>query len=1179
MSKIIRPPSRFVGLHAHSGFSVFDGLGYPSDHIDFVLENEMDAWALTDHGNGSGLAHARKHAEKIQNSGRKYRQLYGCEFYFVPSLNQWSMDYQAHKDAVVAARSEKKANEVTDIDADQDIVSTGHTIEDEDETKTIDIGKDEWKRRYHLVVVAKNQTGLGNLFTLIKKSYKHGFYRFPRIDFEMLKEHGEGLVVSTACLGGIMSNRVLRGEATGKSFDEIQSVLQNLSNRFVDCVGIDNFFLELQFNKLDAQHAVNNHLLSLADSTGLPLIATADSHYYGRDKWEARELYKKLGWMGKSSSPLPEFDELKCELYPKNALQMWDEYLLHHNKHDFYEGTQERVRDAIERTHDIAWEMCDDFWIDQSVKLPNFNTKENTAFQQLLDLVKEGLVREGLNENEEYVQRTKTELADIKYLGFENYFLTMYQVFQKAKDRTLFGPARGSGAGSLVNYLLGITQIDPLPYNLLWDRFLGRHRTSWPDIDSDAGDRDVLIDAARELYGDDAVIPVSNFNTLKLKSLIKDISKFYNVPFDEVNAVTGPLQDSVMPMVRDENTEKSVFVLKHEDCMKFSKKYQEFMDRYPKVKSHIEALFMQNRSIGRHAGGVIIAPAEDLQKSMPLIGVRGELQTPWTEGMNFRNLEDNGFIKFDFLGLTLLKDVENCIRRILIKQGNDKPSFNEIKKFFDDNLNCRFNKLDDSKVWTYVYHQRRKTGVFQFTAEGSRKFCEDAKPTTIEELAAITAIYRPGPLRANVHKKYVKDKSQASDVKYDHPIIQEILGSTFGHITFQEQFMLLAQKLAGFTPGESDKMRKTLVKKSLDTIGSKGAERDALRKKFVEGAVTLHGLSEDKMHSLFDKIEFFSVYGFNKSHAVAYAIDSYYAAWLHTHHERDWLATILQSENNNPKGLSKSIGEIKQMGYKFTDADINYSGIEWKYSDELDAFVPPLSSVKGVGNAAVEEILEMRPYHSLEDLLYDESGAWKHSKMNKRCFDSLCKIEAFGSLQEIKTGLIENHNQLYHIILENYNDLRKSKFGMSMRQAKKHDAEPILPRLIDQTAGVFDWPRAEKVIHYQDIMSSVPRELIYPDGILEKLEKADIPSIVSLTGNKRGVVWGCIQEIVERKTKKGKTFYRLKMIDDANNSVWLRVWGYLPREASLYTLWMIDATNDPNWGASTSGAKMRPVVT
>ena len=407
------------------------------------------------------------------------------------------------------------------------------------------------------------------------------------------------------------------------------------------------------------------------------------------------------------------------------------------------------------------------------------------------------------------------------------------------------------------------------------DDFVLTHNTSWPDIDTDAGDRDELINAARELYGDDAVIPVSNFNTLKLKSLVKDIAKFYDVPFDEVNKMTGPLQEQVMQQARDENQEKSVFVLKHEDCMQHSPEYREFMETYPEVEKHVSSLFMQNRAIGRHAGGVIIADADELAQSMPIVGVRGELQTPWTEGMNFRNLEDNGFLKFDFLGLTLLKDVENCIYRILKKQGNPNPTFLEAKAFFDKHLNCRFHEQNDPAVWKHVYHDGHFAGVFQFTNQGARQFSLEAQPENIEELAALTAIYRPGPLKANVHKKYVKAKQNADQIKYDHPIIKEILGPTFGFVTFQEQFMLLAQKLAGFDPGESDKLRKTLVKKSLDTLHSKGSEKAIARDKFIKGAKELNDVPESVSSKLWAEIEFFSVYGFNKSLLFDTLVDTY----------------------------------------------------------------------------------------------------------------------------------------------------------------------------------------------------------------------------------------------------------------------------------------------------------------
>lgn len=405
--------------------------------------------------------------------------------------------------------------------------------------------------------------------------------------------------------------------------------------------------------------------------------------------------------------------------------------------------------------------------------------------------------------------------------------------------------------------------------------FVLTHNTSWPDIDTDAGDRDELINAARELYGNDAVIPVSNFNTLKLKSLVKDIAKFYDIPFDEVNKVTGPLQEQVMQLAMDKNQEKSVFVLKHEDCMKYSVEYNEFMTKYPEVAEHVETLFMQNRAIGRHAGGVIIADADKLEQSMPIVGVRGELQTPWTEGMNFRNLEDNGFLKFDFLGLTLLKDVENCIYRILKKKGNENPTFLDARSFFDKHLNCRYVKQDDLKVWEHVYKNGRFCGIFQFTAPGARNFAIEAEPDSIEELAALTAIYRPGPLKANVHKKYVKAKRNVADIKYDHPIIEKILGPTYNYVVFQEQFMLLAQELSGFNPGEADKLRKTLVKKSLDTLHSKGSEKAIAREKFIKGAKELNDVPEHISSKLWADIENFAVYGFNKSLLFNTLVDTY----------------------------------------------------------------------------------------------------------------------------------------------------------------------------------------------------------------------------------------------------------------------------------------------------------------
>ena len=363
----IRPPNRYVSLHNHSTFSPFDGLGEPKEHIDFVLSNEMDAWALTDHGNGNGLAHAHAHAKKIKSKGQNFRQIYGVEFYFVPDLDDWQVQYRTYQE------EKKQSGGKGDTDA-------GHVVEDADETRSKRSATDTFKKRYHLAVTAYNQKGLQNLFTLVKKSFKFGFYRFPRIDFKMLKEHAEGLTVTTACVGGYPSGLIYQDFPDAGFLDlkpglvddpvvlnNVMGRLENCVDRFVDAVGHENFFLELQMNQMNAQNLTNRCLIDLSKKTGVPLVVTSDAHYPGPDYWEARELYRKLrpGMLDKEgANVLPAFEELQSELYPKNATEMWDEYRRQYDKHDFYRGSEELVRDAIERTHDMVWQKYDEVWFD-----------------------------------------------------------------------------------------------------------------------------------------------------------------------------------------------------------------------------------------------------------------------------------------------------------------------------------------------------------------------------------------------------------------------------------------------------------------------------------------------------------------------------------------------------------------------------------------------------------------------------------------------------------------------------------------------------------------------------------------------------------------------------------------------------------------------------------------------
>jgi DNA polymerase-3 subunit alpha len=397
--------------------------------------------------------------------------------------------------------------------------------------------------------------------------------------------------------------------------------------------------------------------------------------------------------------------------------------------------------------------------------------------------------------------------------------------------------------------------------------------------------------------------------------------------------------------------------------------------------------------------------------------------------------------------------------------------------------------------------------------------------------------------------------------------------------------MLLAMELSGFSEGEADQMRKTLVKKSLDTADKKGGERAVLRDKFVSGAVRLHGLDEKMMHELFDKIEFFSLYGFNKSHSVAYALDSYYAAWLHTHYEKEWLATILQSENSNPDALAKAISEIKTIGYSFSKIDVNYSGKEWQYSDEAQAFVPPLTSVKGIGSAAVDEILTSRPYKNLSSMLFDDAGTWRPGKINKTVLSALCRIEALESLEDFQYGRVANHRQLLMALTDNdnYETLRKGYYGLTPSQIKKKEKSgdpimPILDFLLEELASTQDWPREEKIGVRYDLTSTIDADLLFPPEVMNKINEKDISSLHDIPGGAEGIGWFCASSIELKKTKNGKSFYRIKTIDNTFRTAWIRVWGTPQEDILPYTLWICKAQHDAQWGFSTSIYKMRQLA-
>jgi len=599
------------------------------------------------------------------------------------------------------------------------------------------------------------------------------------------------------CLGGPLSydvfskvQRVKFEDLSHRLLDDssvMEAALLEMGNtydRLADALGRDNVCLELQFNKLPAQHLVNRAIIEFAKRNSLEdrLIVTCDSHYSRPDNWKEREIYKKLGWLNYQSfdpNQLPKSKEdLKCELYPKNATQVWDSYLQTTDGMEFYDD--DVVRQAVERTHDIVHNEIGEIHPNKEMKLPSYVIPEGMAEDKaLVDVCKKGLVWRGLDDKPEYIERLKYELKIIRDKKFSRYFLTMKAIMDIAREQMLIGPGRGSAAGSLVAYVLGVTNLDPIEYDLSFERFLNPSRVGAPDIDTDIGDRDKLIELLRENFGNNNVIPISNYNTFRLKSLIKDIARFYSIPFEEVNAALAPVEEDVKKEVFKPGTDKNLFVLTYEDAIKYSKSLQDFISAHPEVAEPIEILFKQNRSLGRHAGGVIVS--ENIAERMPLILARGEPQTPWVEGMNYKHLEEFGWIKFDLLGLETLRIIERCIGLILERrEGVKNPTFKQIRDWFDKNMDPKNIDLNDQKVYEYVYHEGRFAGVFQLANAGAQRLFMKAKPRNIIDIATLTSIYRPGPLAANVDKLYIGAKNEPEKIDYQHPLIKKVLESTYG---------------------------------------------------------------------------------------------------------------------------------------------------------------------------------------------------------------------------------------------------------------------------------------------------------------------------------------------------------------------------------------------------------------
>ena len=1128
-----QPKIPFVGLHAHSvAGSPFDALGYPPEHMDFAYENGMDALALTDHGNMNGLAWQVLHAKKMKREGKSFKPIFGCEAYFIPSVAKWKEEYEEIKNA-----SKKKS----DYEAD----NSGTTVEDEGASKKKI--KSVLNRRRHLILLAMNQTGLQNIFKMISRSYSgDNFYRYPRVDYALLKKHNEGVIAASACLGGVYAGNYWENRDIGP--DAILGAMRQTTQKMQDIFG-DRWYGELQWNNVPEQHELNRYIIQMHQEFGIDLISTADSHYYNADVWKDRELYKRLGWLGKGrpdylSDELPvSVEEIGYELYPKNGDQMFESYKKYSEecgaKYD-----DELVLNSIKRTHQIAHERIEDFLPDNTVRLPDFVVPEgSTAGQTLAALCVEGLRSLDLANKQEYVDRLKHEVSVIEDRGFSKYFLTMKAIADVAVTRQLVGAGRGSAAGSLVAYVLNITQVDPIKYGLQFERFLTKGGSGYPDIDYDVSDPMVLKEELIDEWGDNSVVPITNWNTLQLRSLIKDISKFYGIEFTEVNNVTSKMVYEATPLAKKKHgITAGVYAPTFEELMEFSESLQKFLAKYPHIKTHIEKLYGQTRSASRHAGGVVVG--ENLNQWMPLINSGGVRQTPWSEGQNVRHLEPMGFIKFDILGLASLRMLEGAIERILRRHHDiTKPTFADIKDYYDKNLHPEVIDLEDKDVWQNIFHRGKWAGIFQFTETGAQSFCKNAKPDNIIDLAAITSIYRPGPLSANVDKKYIGAKENPEDIDYVNRVVREVTEETYGFLIFQEQIAMLAHKLGkDLTLDEGNKLRKLLTKKG---TGAASAEKDKIFDKFRRGCVE-KGMKDYEARELWETFEYFSGYGFNKSHAVSYCVLSYQCAYLLNYYPAEWLAAFLDKEPETRK--ERAIATAKSLGYNVEPLNVNTSGVNWEISQDGQTLIQPLSSIKGLGIKAIEQIMEHRPFNNIEEFLFHDKIVY--SKLNKKAIHALTLSQAMNELIDDRfTGLAH----FYAAVAED-------------RPRK----EKNLHENIDKYAPEGDFSEEEKLEYLVNLTGVFPINAVVTPRVRQKLDELYVPPI-SEFDPELGVTWFIPRECKLKKSKNGKNFYVVKVIDDNNETTVIRCWGVDPDKdvVQINRPYMARLNYNQQWGFST----------
>lgn len=893
--------SDFIHLHCHTEYSLLDGAIRLGDLCARAKDYGMNACAITDHGNMFGAA-------QFQKTCAEYgiKPIFGCEVYMCQNR--------------------------------------------------FDTTSEMARRRYHLILLARNADGYHNLVKIVSAGWQEGFFYKPRVDWEVLKNHAKGITCLSACLQGEVPQAILSGH-----MDVAREMVSSYSKLFDG-----HYYLELQHNGLEEQRIVNDKLLELAETEGIPVVATNDCHYLNADDVEAHDVLLCIG-TGSKLSDTKRFKFRTDELYYKSPEQMSKEFSF--------------APEALENTVRIA-EECNFSMTFGKHFFPQYALPAGASIEsEFCRLAEEGLERRFREhpapetlDKDVYRKRLKYEIDVILSMGFPDYFLIVQEFINWAKNNGVpTGPGRGSAAGSLVAWSMRITNLDPLPYNLLFERFLNNERVSLPDIDVDFCERRrfQVIRHMADIYGEESVSQIAAYSKLKARAVLQDVGRVLDMPFQERNAIVKfvPAAD---PKIHIKD------VLANEPELKALYDKDERIRRLIDISQRLEGL---SRQVSMHAAGLVVSDMP-MTEYLPLFKGKHDEQVTQFDGPM---VEQTGLVKFDFLGLktmTLIQDALDNIRN----NGRKVPNLDTLP--FTDEA-------------TYELYSNGDTdGIFQVESSGMRQYLRMLRPSCFEDIIAMLALYRPGPLGSGMVDEFIKRKHGEVKVVYPHPSLESCLKDTYGVIVYQEQVMQIAQIIANYTLGGADLLRRAMGKKKAEAM----AQQRAI---FVSGAAK-NGIGKEKADEIFDLMEKFAAYGFNKSHSAAYAVISYYTAYLKQHYTSEFMAALLTSEINNRDKLLKYISCCRDRNIEVRPPSVNFPAREFSVHD--NQIIYGLGGIKGVGDEAILEIAKARqdgPFVSFLDLCERVNLR----KVTKRVLEALIKsgaLDCTGATRQAMLACFDN---------------------------------------------------------------------------------------------------------------------------------------------------------------------------